>query len=163
MSEANTVNAEDLIDELYVMLEKAWNLPLGHGRAVVDANEARQVLDELRECLPNEIREARSIVGNREKVLAGAKKEAESIVHDAEERAKVLLNQEVILQQARKQADELIVTTQKQTRDMRHASSAYVEDLMQRADEGLTASLSELRSTRQNLKAATMHKKKAKH
>lgn len=161
MNEANTVNSEDLIDELYALLEKAWNLPLSHGRSVVDGDEVRQILDELRESLPQEIRKARAIVADRTKILADAKKEADSIIRVAEERSKVLVNQDTILRQAQKQANELIATTQKQTRDMRRASSEYVDDLMHRADESLSSSLTGLRNTRQSLKTAAMHGGKA--
>jgi F0F1-type ATP synthase membrane subunit b/b' len=157
MNEENTVNSEDLIDEMYALLEKAWSLPLSHGRTVVDGDEVRQILDELRESLPQEVRKARAIVADRAKILADAKKEADGIIRVAEERSKVLMNQETILRQAQKQANELIATTQKQTRDMRRASSEYVDDLMRRADESLSSNLTELRNTRQSLKAAASH------
>ncbi|MCH4238983.1 MAG: ATPase [Oscillospiraceae bacterium] len=162
MSEENTVSSEELIDELYEMLEKAWSLPLSHGRAVVDGDEVRQILEELRESLPQEIRKARSIVADRNKIMEDSKKEADSIVRSAEERAKVMLNQQTILRQAQKQADDLIATTQKQTREMRHASGEYVDDLMRRADEGLTETLTSLRTARQSIHAAAAHAGKRK-
>ena len=161
MNEANTVSAEDLIDELYTLLEKAWNLPLSHGRLVVDGEEVRQILDELRESLPQEVHKARLIVADRKKILTDAKKEADGILRTAEERSKAMISQENVLRQAQKRADKLITTTQKQKREMRRVSGAYVDDLMRRADEGLTANLASRRNTRQSIRAVASHGGKA--
>ena len=56
------MNVEELIDELYEMVEKAWNLPLSRGRAVLDGEEVKQILDEIRENLPQELLKAKAIV-----------------------------------------------------------------------------------------------------
>ena len=157
MNEENTVSSSELIDELYAILEKSWSMPLSHGRVVVDSNEARQILSELRDSLPKEIEQARGIVAERGQILDKAQKRAEGIIHAAEERAKVLLNQEAILQQAQKMANDLIVTTQKQTREMRRASSEYVDDLMRRAEDSLSTDLTELRGARQSIHDITAH------
>ena len=42
------MNVEELIDELYEMVEKAWNLPLSRGRAVLDGEEVKQILASSR-------------------------------------------------------------------------------------------------------------------
>lgn len=55
------LNVEELIDELYQMVEKAWSFPLSRGRAVLDCEELKQILDEIRVNLPQEIRQAKAI------------------------------------------------------------------------------------------------------
>ena len=47
-----------------------------------------------------------------------------------------------------------LAQAQTRFREMRKASNEYIEDLMKRADEGLSANLAELRKTRQNIKAS---------
>ena len=93
--------------------------------------------------------------------MTDAKKEADGILRTAEERSKAMISQENVLRQAQKRADKLITTTQKQTREMRRVSGAYVDDLMRRADEGLTANLASLRNTRQSIRAVASHGGKA--
>ena len=139
----NQAAVEDLIDELYDVLEKGWSLPLSGGKSFIDTEEARQILDEIREAIPAEVRKAKAIVADRAQIISEAQREAETIVRVAEEKAKTLVNQEEIVRQA-----------QVKFRDMRKASNDYVEDLMRRTDESMTTALAELRKTRQSLKSA---------
>ena len=67
------MNVEELIDELYEMVEKAWNLPLSRGRAVLDGEEVKQILDEIRENLPQELLKAKAIVADRNQIISTAK------------------------------------------------------------------------------------------
>ena len=148
------MTTEELLDELYDMVDKAWNLPLSGGRAVLDGEEVKQVLDEIRDRLPQELCQAKATAADRAQIISDAKREAESIVRVAEERARNMVNQDEIVRQAKAKANDLISQAQTKCREMRRASNEYVDDLMRRADEGLTENLAELRKTRQNIKAS---------
>lgn len=150
----SSVNVDDLLDDLYEMLDKAWNLPLSGGRTVLDGSEVKQILDEIRENLPQESRQARAIVADRTQIISDAKREAETIIRVAEERAKAMINQDVIVKQAQVKANDLISQSQAKFREMRKASNDYIDDLMKRTDDGLAANLAELRKTRQSIKAS---------
>ena len=148
------MDVEELVDELYELVEKAWNLPLSRGRAMLDVEEVRTILDEIRETMPQEIRQAKAIVADRSQIISDAKREAVTIIRVAEERANTLVNQNEIVKQAQQKANEMLAQAQTRFREMRKASNEYIEDLMKRADEGLSANLTELRKTRQNIKAS---------
>ena len=47
---------EDLIDELTDVLEKGWHLPFAGGKSFIDSEDAKQILDEIREAIPSEVR-----------------------------------------------------------------------------------------------------------
>ena len=53
---------------------------------------------------------------------------------------------------AERKAAEIIATAQGKSREMRKAAQDFVDDIMQRADEGLTSNLAEVRKTRASLK-----------
>ena len=148
------MNTEDLIDELYAMVEKAWSLPLSHGRAVLDGDEVKKILDEIKQALPQEIRQAKAIVADRSQIISDARQEAETIVRLAEERKKAMINQHETVKQAQQKSNDMISQTQAKIREMRKASNDYIEDLMKRTDDALAANLAELRKTRQNIKAS---------
>ncbi len=150
----NQANIESLLDELYDIIDKGWSLPLSGGKVFVDGDEARQILDEVRDQIPDEIRKAQAIVADREQILSEAQREAETIVRVAEEKAKALVNQEEIVRQAQAKANDLIMQGQAKFKEMRKASNDYIDDLMRRSDEALAETLAELRKTRQNIKAA---------
>ena len=59
---------------------------------------------------------------------------------------------EEIVKLAQQKAAEIIATAQTKSREMRKAAQDFVDDIMRRADEGLTANLGEVRKTRAALK-----------
>ena len=144
---------EDLLDELYDVLDKGWALPLSGGKTMIDGEEARQILDELREVIPDEIRKAKAIVADREQILAEAQREGETMIRVAEEKAKAMVNQDEVVRQAQAKANDLIMQGQNKFKEMRKASNDYIDDLMKRTDDALAETLAELRKTRQNIKA----------
>ena len=145
------MSVEDLIDELDELVEKSWGIG---GRTMVDAKSMEEILDEIREALPQEIRQAKAIGADRTLIINDAKREAETIVRVAEERAKAMIAKDEILRQAQAKANDLLSQSQTKAREIRRAANEYVDDLMKRTDEQLTANLAELRKTRQNLKAS---------
>ncbi len=145
---------EDLIEELYDVVEKGWKMPLSGGKVFVDGEEIRQILDEIREEIPAEVRKAKAIVADRAQIISEAQREAETIIRVAEEKQRALVNQDEVVRQAQQKANELIAQAQAKFREMRKASNDYIDDLMRRTDESLSESLTELRKTRQNIKSS---------
>ena len=141
----NQAAIEDLIDELYDVLEKGWSMPLMGGKSFVDTEEAKQILDE--------IRKAKAIVADRAQIISEAQREAETIVRVAEDKAKTLVNQEEVVRQAQARANDIMAQAQVKFREMRQASNDYVEDIMRRADDTMAQALAELRKTRQSIKS----------
>ena len=150
----NQAAVEDLIDELYDVLEKGWSLPLSSGKSFVDVEEAKQILDEIREAIPAEVRKAKAIVADRAQIISEAQREAETIIRVAEDKAKTLVNQEEVVRQAQARANDIMAQAQVKFRDMRNAANAYVDDIMRRTDDSMAAALAELRKTRQSIHAA---------
>lgn len=150
----NQAAVEDLIDELYDVLEKGWNLPLSGGKSFIDSEEAKQILDEIREAIPAEVRKAKAIVADRAQIISEAQREAETIVRVAEDKAKTLVNQEEIVRQAQAKANDIMAQSQAKFREMRKASNDYVEEVMRRTDDAMSTALAELRKTRQSIKSA---------
>ena len=149
----NQAAIEDLIDELYDILEKGWSLPFSSGKSFIDVEEVKQILDEIREAIPTEIRKAKAIVADRIQILNEAKNEADAIRREAEEKAKIMTGQEEIVRRARAEAEDTMANAKAKSMEMITAASAYVDDMMRRSDESLATALAELRKTRQSIQA----------
>ena len=150
----NQANIEDLIEEMYDVLEKSFKFPLTNGRVLVDGEEVKQILDEIKEETPAEVRKAKAIVADRAQIIDDANREAETIIRVAQEKAAALVDQQEVVRQAQQKANDLLAQAQQKFKEMRKASNDYVEDLMRRTDESLSENLAELRKTRQNIKNA---------
>ena len=150
----NQATIDDLIEELCDVLEKGWHIPLASGKVLVDSEEIKSILDDIKEEIPAEIQKAKAIVADRQQIMADAKREAETIIRMAEEKQKSLINRDEVVKQAQAKANELLAQTQVKYRDMRKASSDYIDDIMRKSEDSLSESLNELRKTRQNIKSS---------
>ncbi len=144
------MSIEELLEQLDETLDSGIKIP--GKRTVVDIEKIRAVVDDIRLNMPGEIKQARGIVADRADIITNAKREADSIIRSAEERAKAMVAQEEITKLAQEKAGELIANAQAKSREMRKAAQDFVDEIMRRADDGLTANLAEIRKTRASLK-----------
>ena len=145
------MRVEDLINELEDMLNDAKVLPLTGGKAVIDTETALDILDEIQDSLPSEIRQAKAVVADRNQIIAEAKKEAEDIVRKGEEKRKELVEESEVVKQAEAHAEEILQNAKHQSAKIKRATNDYVEGLFKNTDETLTVMLDEIRKNRQSL------------
>ena len=146
------MNVDDMVDLLDDMFEDAVKMPLTGGKCLIDSQKARDLIDDIRMNLPQEIRQAKAIVADRGEIIAIAKQEAEDIIRRAEEKKKQIVDQSEIVRAAHEQANEILNDVKAKTADMRRAAGEFVEDIMKKTDEAISFQLTELRKTRQNIK-----------
>ena len=147
------MTVEELLDKIDDMIDKAWSIPLSGGKCTVDADELRDLLDQIRAYLPSEIRQAKAIVADRADIIDAAKRESESIIRKAEERARALVSEEEIVKQSQQKAAELLNQSQQKSREIRRGAGDFAEDLLRRTEETLASRLTEVRQARQALRA----------
>jgi hypothetical protein len=94
-----------LIDKLDDLVHNAKSVPMTD-QVRVDKEEIYDILDQMRATIPEEIKQARWIVKERQEMLAEAKKEAERIIKDARERQERLVGEEEVTKQAERAADD---------------------------------------------------------
>ncbi len=149
------MSIEELLEQLEEALDGGVKMP--GKRRIVSEDKIKYVIDEIRLNIPGEIKQARGIVADRADIITNAKREADGIIRSAEERANSMVSQEAITKLAQEKAGEIIANAQTKSREMRKAAQDFVDDLMRRADEGLTANLAEIRKTRASLKTQVNH------
>lgn len=175
------MNIESLLDELEDILDEGKSMPFT-SNTLIDVNEVRRVLEDIRLNMPDELMQARKIASERKEILTAAQNTADEIIAAAHRRAKELvteheitkgaeINAADIMAQARTQAGEIVEgaratasqltdQAQKWANDMRTSAGEYVENIVALADESLTNSVNEIRRARQSLRAAAQQHKK---
>ena len=96
-----------LIDKLDDLIHNARPVPLTD-QVRVDREEIYDLLDQMRATIPEEIKQARWIVKERQEMLAEAKREAERVVKEAREQQERLISEEEVYKQAERGAEEII-------------------------------------------------------
>ncbi len=145
----------DLIEELYTMVSEAWGVPLGNDKCIVERDKVLNMLEDIKAQLPVELSEAKRLVSARDEFIGNAKREAESIRRAAEEKARSMVEEQEIVRIARARSSELMATAENRTAELRRVAGEYVEDLLRRTEESLTAALGEVRNSHNQFRSAT--------
>ncbi|SDM72203.1 ATPase [Acetanaerobacterium elongatum] len=147
-----SMNIDEVLDMMDELIDNSWAMPLSGGRCVIDVVKLRELMDDVRLALPNEIKQAKAIVSDRADIISDAKHEAETIVAKAEEKAKALVNANEITKQAQVRAQEIVAAAQQRSKEIRLATNEYVENIVRSTEECLAASLNDVRSIKQQMK-----------
>ena len=80
-----------LLDELETVIDQSKHMAFS-SKVQIDKNELFEIITEIRLRLPNELKQAKWVIEERNKILIDAQNEAEEIVKAAEERLKKCRN-----------------------------------------------------------------------
>ena len=149
----NEQNIEQIISALYDMVQDARGLPLGADKCIVERDKVLDMLDEIIAQLPVELKQARTIVESRNELIGQARREAENVIREAQEKADQMVKQEAIYQEAKRQCREMVAQTQSRMAELRKASNDYMDDALRRTEEAIAISLEDVRDTRNKFKA----------
>lgn len=149
------MNVEELLDLMEETLEAGTAVPFAPAKRVVDVDRMRDIIDEVRNNLPDEIRESKKIVNDREQIMKNAQVESETIIQKAEERAGALVSEQEIVKRSRQRAAEILTAANTQAKDLTRNATVYCETLLKKSEETLARSVADIKNTRMNLRSAT--------
>lgn len=152
MSERNT---EDIIGALYDMVQDARSMPLSADKCILERDKVLDMLDEIIAQLPGELKQARTIVESRNELVSQARREADSVIREAQEKANQLLTKEAIYEEAKKRSEELVSQTQNRINQLRKAANEYMDESLRQTEEVIANTLNEVRETRMKFRAVT--------
>lgn len=114
------------LDELTAALESARALPLS-ASCVVNRSELLALVADLRALLPAEMTAARSVLEDKDGVLAEGRRQAARLVEQAHEERRQLLADSEVLVAAQVEAERLLTETDATVRGMRTEVDEYVD------------------------------------
>ena len=148
----------ELIDQLYTMVSEAWGVPLGNEKCIVERDQVLEILDEIKTAMPVELSEAKRLVSARDEFINNAKREAEGIRNQAEERARVLTSEQEIVKRSQQHAAEILSAAQKSAKELTRKATLYCETILKNSEEVLGRSMADIKNTRMNLRSAARPK-----
>jgi len=149
----NEQNIEDIISTLYDMVQDARAVPFASEKCILERDKVLDLLDEIIAQLPVELKQAKTIVESRNELISQARREAESTVRQAQEKANQMVTEEAIYQEAKRQCQEMVLQTQTRMSELRKISNDYMDDALRRTEEAINMSLEDVRDTRAKFKA----------
>ncbi|MGN0613954.1 MAG: vacuolar-type H+-ATPase subunit H [Porcipelethomonas sp.] len=136
---------DEILDELDEVLDKAKPFPFGGGKFLVDADRLRELVNDVRLNMPHEIKEARLVAFDRERILNEAKAKAESIISQAEKRAAAIVSENEIVKEAKKKAIELLTKAQNNAKEVKRTANEYVDSIMNNTEKFMNVALQDVR------------------
>ena len=152
MSDRNT---EDIIGALYDLVQDARSMPLAADKCILERDRVLDMLDEIIAQLPGEIKQSRTIVESRNEIVSQARREADLIIREAQEKAQQLLTKEAIYAEAKKRSEELVGQTQDKINQLRKAGNEYMDESLRQTEEAISKALAEVRDTRMKFRTVT--------
>jgi cell division septum initiation protein DivIVA len=120
-----------LLDRLEEVLGTGRKLPFRWG-TVVDEDECLDILDQIRVAVPDEIKAAKRVAGEREQMMAEAQAEADRLLQEAEQRAHGRLSDHALVRAAEERAAVIEDEALRAADDIRREADAYAARVLER-------------------------------
>lgn len=114
------------LQQMEEMVRDAKSMPLSSS-ALLNRDEVLELLQEMQESLPEEIKQARWVVKDREELLAKARHDAEAIVEAAREEQLRLAMHEQVVQRAAEEAERILREADEEGRRLKDEAEDYVD------------------------------------
>ena len=152
MSEKN-VEVMELIETLYTMVTEAWGVPLGNDKCIVERENVLEILNEIKTRIPVELAEAKRLVSARDEFIGNAKREAESIRKNAEDKARAILEEQEIVRVAKQHSAELVNNAEYKSKELRRVANEYVDEILRRTEETVGSALKSINQSRASFRS----------
>jgi len=148
----------ETVDELTTVIENARSVPMS-GSCMVPRDHLLDLLDDLRESLPNEVQRAGRIVEQRTEILEQAQAEAERLTEETRAESEELMasarrTRDEVLGMARRSRDELVAQAQGEAEELLAQADAEAERILAEARVAAEALLAEAREQQAEALAA---------
>ena len=131
------------LEKMEDLLEKSWTI---FGTTMVNREELIAAINDIRLKLPEEIKQAKWVKEERQRILLEAQKEASSVIKEAETRIVSMIDENEITRKAYDQANETIINAQRVAED---------ENVLAKMEENLKDTYLMLHKNREELKGSS--------
>jgi cell division septum initiation protein DivIVA len=139
-----------LIDKLEDLIATGKKVPLTNS-VVVNEKDLYDIIDEVRATLPDELKQARWIVKERQEMIEEAEKEANRIIEESRERANALAAETEVVKRAEKQAADILDAARAREREIRLGAEDYADEMLANLEVNLGKLLTAVQRGRDRL------------
>ena len=139
-----------LLDELEGYLAESSRIPLT-GKLLVSEQEVFEIVDRLRQSIPEALHQAQKLNRERERLLQQAREEGEAFINESKSYAEKLTRDSAIAQRAQEEADRMLEDARRVSREIRIAAREYADEIMERLEGNMQKVLSIVRQGREEL------------
>lgn len=146
----------ELLNELEDIIDSGFEFPIIH-KTFISKDEVMEIIRDISLHIPEEVRVAKTVAEDRQRILGDAQQKADMIIKGAEEKIVSLIDEHEITKRANAKANEIIAAAQANSREIRLGTIQFAEEVLKKAELGLrdvnaqfSASLTKLTDTLRN-------------
>jgi cell division septum initiation protein DivIVA len=139
-----------LVDRIEEALDAGRSLPLVRGR-LIDIEKVYEIIDEIRANFPDELKQARWIVKERQEMLEEAEKDANRVLEEARDRADAMASEQEVVRRANEQAAAVLDAARQSEREIRLGAEDYADEMLANLEVNLGKLLTAVQRGRDRL------------
>ena len=145
------MDVNGLLDKIENLVASSGRIPLT-AKVLVDEDAIYEIIDDIRASLPEELKQAKIIAKERERLVEDAKREAEQVVAEAKLRTSKLTEESYVVEEARVKAKEIIEKAKGISQEIVDGTKGYADDLLAEVLASLEKVVSGVQKGREELK-----------
>jgi hypothetical protein len=134
-----------LLDRLETVLSSGSRIPLT-GKTVVDEHECLDILDQLRVAIPEDVKQARRVQTERDRLIHDSEEQASRIVAHAQEQVSQMVEQHEIARAAEAKARLILQDAELEANERREGADRYAEETLAALEHQLSEQLGVVRN-----------------
>lgn len=119
----------EIIEFMEETIDKAPTVPLS-GKILLDKEEILDYIQEMRLSYPDELKEAKWVKEERERIISEAEARADSMIKTAETKMLQMVDENEITKQAHEYANSLVEEAKAQSTKLITDSDQYADDIL---------------------------------
>ncbi len=134
-----------LIDRLEELFNESKTIPLTRN-VMVDEDRMLDIIDQMRIAIPEEVKKAQQLLGQRDRVLAQAQEEANRTLELARQKADQLVAKDMVVVEAQRRAELIVSQARSDAEGVRADADDYVMDSLRQLEAELARNLNQVRN-----------------
>lgn len=124
----------ELLEYLQEIVETASKVPIT-GKIVLDKKEVLEVIDQIVNYLPDELKKAQWVLAEKKRILEEARQEFDSVKQQTLEIMKKQVENHDITREAKIRSQEIISSAQRDAKDIRLGARDYADNILSQLDK----------------------------
>ena len=124
-----SIRVMSLLDELEDLVTNASKVPFSD-KTIVDGDELKSIIDDIRLSLPKDIQQARWVKDEQERILNEAKSEYDEVIVAAKRQAEYLVENDIVKKEAEKRANALVNEAESHSRYIKLRAYEYIDKML---------------------------------
>ncbi|MBQ9808406.1 MAG: vacuolar-type H+-ATPase subunit H [Ruminococcus sp.] len=145
------MSIDEILEEMDELLDKASSMPFVAHKKVIDGERMRELINDVRLNMPHELKEAKKIEFDCQRILNEAKLNAEGIIRKAEERAAQIVSREAIVTEAKKKAVDMLQKAQTAAKNLQQNAAVSVAKMLNDTENYYARNLQSIKAVKGKL------------